>query len=98
MCRFFFLTVYGDSQPLAKISLNISQSHEADLGLQLQERVSFDPDGSPRSLRSSSLYHTLAVPLPRGISVQLELQGLFLGDIGLCGTWQCFLSPSSRLP
>lgn len=39
----FFLTVYGDSQPLDKVFLNISQSHMAHLGHQLQGIVSLNP-------------------------------------------------------
>jgi hypothetical protein len=57
----FFLTVYGDNQPLDKVSLNISQSHMAHLGLQLQGIVSLETAGlaAPVSLGSSGFYQAL---------------------------------------
>lgn len=60
----FLSYVYGDSQPLAKVSLNISQSQMVHLSLELQGIVSLDPDCSQCPLGSSGLCQALTVPLP----------------------------------
>lgn len=83
----------GDSQPLAKVSLNISQSQMAHLALELQRIVSLDPDCSQRPLGFSGVYQVLSVPLPWGLSALQKLYGLLFGDLGLCRTYCVFSQP-----